>query len=93
MTFLYLIRVDNVRVKRYNKSSVFGVLNGGSKMDILDRCVGIFSDVVDIVAEHPKESAAVVIVVGAFLGGYGKGYCDGRKDGDNSGYKHRADEL
>lgn len=63
------------------------------KMDILDRCVGIFSDVVEIVAEHPKESAAVVTVVGAFLGGYGKGYCDGRKDGDNSSYKNRADEL
>ena len=48
-------------------------------MESLLKC---FETLVRIVKENPKEAAAVVTAVGLTFGGYGKGYCDGRRESD-----------
>lgn len=53
----------------------------------------VFVEIVDEVAKHPKEVAAVAAVAGAACGGYGMGYRDARKDADESYEKRRAAEL
>lgn len=50
--------------------------------NISDALADFFTKVVETVAEHPTESAAVVLVAASYWGGYGKGYCDGRREGD-----------
>lgn len=50
--------------------------------NFIESLVECFGKLVDIVKENPKESAAVAVAVTSFMGGYGAGYREGRKDND-----------
>lgn len=48
-------------------------------MEIFVKC---FDELVRTVKENPKESLEVAAALALVMGGYGKGYCDGRREND-----------
>ena len=54
--------------------------------DIISLAADIFKDTVELVAEHPRETAEVAVVGAALVAGYYKGRYDERQDTDDKNY-------